>query len=57
LPEAVRKEVSGDGAPDLGVKNLLYNIAFDWVGLSHLQAFDWVTADVPIVEKLINGSV
>jgi 8-oxo-dGTP diphosphatase len=36
---------------------LTEHIAFDWVGLSHLQDFDWAAADLPIVEKLTNGSV
>ena len=36
---------------------LTEHIAFNWIGPSHLQAFDWAAADVPIVEKLTNGSV
>jgi 8-oxo-dGTP diphosphatase len=42
---------------DTSTVHLTEHIAFEWVGLSHLQAFDWAAADVPIVEKLTNGSV
>jgi len=39
------------------IVHLTEHIAFNWVELPQLQAFDWAAADVPIVEKLIHGSV
>lgn len=42
---------------DTPAVHLTEHIAFDWVELSHLQAFDWAAADVPIVEKLTSGSI
>ncbi len=36
---------------------LTEHIAFEWVEPTHLHVFDWAAADIPIVEKLTNGSV
>ena len=42
---------------DTPTVKLTEHIAFNWVELPDLQAFDWAAADIPIVEKLTNGSV